>query len=213
MMTLSDVAGYVASSMVLLTFLTKDMRLLRVLAIFSNIAFVTYGLLVWLPPVFCLHLLLLPVNALRLREILTTQSSQPPIARLRPSDGRPEARGFATGVASHGIATARAFSESEVTGSFAGPGMVLSAILTALVVPPTVRLLGLSRAKPSHPCESLDSAGRCPSRLPRNQTRGTRVLIGRVPDAGRARARHISKRQGRFSPPPTSTMLPLVLKI
>jgi CRP/FNR family transcriptional regulator, cyclic AMP receptor protein len=63
MMTLSDVAGYVASSMVLLTFLTKDMRLLRVLAIFSNVAFVTYGLLVWLPPVFCLHLLLLPVNA------------------------------------------------------------------------------------------------------------------------------------------------------
>jgi CRP/FNR family transcriptional regulator, cyclic AMP receptor protein len=74
MMTLSDIAGYVASTMVLLTFLTKDMRLLRVLAIFSNIAFVTYGMLVWLPPVFCLHLLLLPVNALRLREMLTTQS-------------------------------------------------------------------------------------------------------------------------------------------
>jgi predicted murein hydrolase (TIGR00659 family) len=56
----------------------------------------------------------------------------------------PEARGFAMGVASHGIATARAFSESEVAGSFAGLGMVLNAILTALVVPPTVRLLGLS---------------------------------------------------------------------
>jgi hypothetical protein len=74
MMTLSDIAGYVASTMVLLTFLTKDMRLLRVLGIFSNIAFVTYGMLIWLPPVFCLHLLLLPVNALRLREMLTTQS-------------------------------------------------------------------------------------------------------------------------------------------
>jgi predicted murein hydrolase (TIGR00659 family) len=56
----------------------------------------------------------------------------------------PEARGFAMGVASHGIATARAFSEVEVAGSFAGLGMVLNAILTALVVPPTVRLLGLS---------------------------------------------------------------------
>jgi predicted murein hydrolase (TIGR00659 family) len=56
----------------------------------------------------------------------------------------PEARGFAMGVASHGIATARAFSEGEVAGSFAGLGMVLNAILTALVVPPTVRLLGLS---------------------------------------------------------------------
>jgi len=55
----------------------------------------------------------------------------------------PEARGFAMGVASHGIATARAFSEGEVAGSFAGLAMVLNAILTALVVPPTVRLLGL----------------------------------------------------------------------
>jgi putative effector of murein hydrolase len=56
----------------------------------------------------------------------------------------PEARGFAMGVASHGIATARAFTEGEVAGSFAGLGMVLNAILTALVVPPTVRLLGLA---------------------------------------------------------------------
>jgi len=56
----------------------------------------------------------------------------------------PEARGFAMGIASHGIATARAFAESEVAGSFAGMGMVLNAILTALIVPPTVRLLGFS---------------------------------------------------------------------
>jgi predicted murein hydrolase (TIGR00659 family) len=54
----------------------------------------------------------------------------------------PEARGFAMGVASHGIATARAFTESEVAGSFAGLGMVLNAILTAVLVPPLVRLVG-----------------------------------------------------------------------
>ena len=54
----------------------------------------------------------------------------------------PEARGFALGVASHGIATARAFSEGEIAGSFAGLGMVLNAILTALIVPPVVRLMG-----------------------------------------------------------------------
>jgi hypothetical protein len=59
--------------MVLLTFMTKDMRLLRVLAIFSNIAFITYGVLAWLPPVFCLHLLLLPVNVLRLRSLLAEE--------------------------------------------------------------------------------------------------------------------------------------------
>ncbi len=100
MMTLSDAAGYVASAMVLLTFLTKDMRLLRVLAIGSNVAFATYGLLVWLPPVFCLHLLLLPINALRLREVLTAQSSRLPVARPRPFDERwPSHRKRATGAA------------------------------------------------------------------------------------------------------------------
>jgi len=83
MTILSDAAGYVASTMVLLTFLTKDMRLLRVLAILSNIAFVTYGILVWLPPVFCLHLLLLPINTVRLREMLTTTSSPLPAVRPR----------------------------------------------------------------------------------------------------------------------------------
>jgi hypothetical protein len=70
MITTTDFAGYTASTMVLLTFITKDMRLLRVLAIFSNVAFITYGMLVWLPPVLFLHLLLLPVNVLRLHEIL-----------------------------------------------------------------------------------------------------------------------------------------------
>jgi predicted murein hydrolase (TIGR00659 family) len=54
----------------------------------------------------------------------------------------PEARGFAMGVASHGIATARAFTEGEIAGSFAGLGMALNAILTGLVVPPVVRLMG-----------------------------------------------------------------------
>src|SRR5215470_7471884 len=75
-MTLSDASGYLASTMVLLTFMTKDMRMLRVLAIGSNVAFATYGLMVWLPPVFCLHLLLLPINIVRLREMLAAQSSR-----------------------------------------------------------------------------------------------------------------------------------------
>ena len=54
----------------------------------------------------------------------------------------PEARGFALGIASHGIATARAFSEGEIAGSFAGLGMALNAVLTALVVPLVVRAFG-----------------------------------------------------------------------
>jgi putative effector of murein hydrolase len=54
----------------------------------------------------------------------------------------PESRGFAMGVASHGIGTARAFTESEIAGSFSGLGMVLNAVLTAMLVPPLVRLAG-----------------------------------------------------------------------
>ena len=54
----------------------------------------------------------------------------------------PEARGFALGIASHGIATARAFNEGEIAGSFAGLGMALNAVLTALVVPLVVRAFG-----------------------------------------------------------------------
>jgi predicted murein hydrolase (TIGR00659 family) len=55
----------------------------------------------------------------------------------------PEARGIALGVVSHGIATARAFTEGEVTGSFASLGMTLNAVMTSLLVPPVLRLLGV----------------------------------------------------------------------
>ena len=47
----------------------------------------------------------------------------------------PEVRGFALGVASHGIGTARAFQVSEEMGAFAGLGMGLNGVFTAFVVP------------------------------------------------------------------------------
>ncbi|MEQ8354674.1 MAG: LrgB family protein [Kiloniellaceae bacterium] len=46
-----------------------------------------------------------------------------------------KARGFATGVAAHGIGTARAFHVSEVAGTFAGIAMGLNGLLTAILVP------------------------------------------------------------------------------
>lgn len=52
---------------------------------------------------------------------------------LRIHDWR--ARGFATGIAAHGIGTARAFQVSETAGAFAGIGMALNAVLTSLLVP------------------------------------------------------------------------------
>jgi putative effector of murein hydrolase len=52
-----------------------------------------------------------------------------------------EARGFAVGLASHGIGTARAFQVNPVAGLFAGLAMALNAVLTALIVPPLLHLL------------------------------------------------------------------------
>lgn len=45
------------------------------------------------------------------------------------------ARGFAVGLASHGIGTARAFTVNPVAGVFAGIAMGLNALVTALLVP------------------------------------------------------------------------------
>lgn len=45
------------------------------------------------------------------------------------------ARGFATGVAAHGIGTARAFQVNETAGAFSGIGMGLNALLTAILAP------------------------------------------------------------------------------
>jgi len=53
----------------------------------------------------------------------------------------PVARGFGMGLASHGIATARAFQESETTGAFSGLAMALNAVATAVLTPLLVRLL------------------------------------------------------------------------
>jgi predicted murein hydrolase (TIGR00659 family) len=52
---------------------------------------------------------------------------------LRITDWR--ARGFTVGVAAHGIGTARAFQVNETAGAFAGIGMGLNALLTALIAP------------------------------------------------------------------------------
>jgi predicted murein hydrolase (TIGR00659 family) len=52
---------------------------------------------------------------------------------LRITDKR--ARGFAAGLAAHGIGTARAFQVDPLAGAFAGIAMGLNALLTAILVP------------------------------------------------------------------------------
>lgn len=47
----------------------------------------------------------------------------------------PAARGFALGLAAHGIGTARALQEDEVAGAFSGLAMGLNALATAIALP------------------------------------------------------------------------------
>jgi len=51
------------------------------------------------------------------------------------------ARGFAVGLASHGIGTARAFTVDEIAGTFAGIAMGLNGLATSLIVPLLMRWL------------------------------------------------------------------------
>ena len=50
-------------------------------------------------------------------------------------------QGFAMGLASHGLGTARAFQIDEETGAFSGLAMALNGGVTAILAPVLVRLL------------------------------------------------------------------------
>ncbi|MCC6007353.1 MAG: LrgB family protein [Rhodobacteraceae bacterium] len=65
--------------------------------------------------------------------IIGAVAATPLLNALRIRDWR--ARGFAVGVAAHGIGTARAFQVHPTAGTFAGLGMGLNAVLTALIAP------------------------------------------------------------------------------
>lgn len=51
------------------------------------------------------------------------------------------ARGFAAGVSAHGIGTARAFLVNPVAGTFAGIGMGMNGIVTAIILAAALALL------------------------------------------------------------------------
>lgn len=66
--------------------------------------------------------------------------SAPLFRLLRMQDER--VRGFALGVAAHGFGTAQALGISALAGAFAGLGLALAGIVTALVLPVVVRVVG-----------------------------------------------------------------------
>lgn len=66
--------GYLASALVLATFCMRGMVALRVTALASNLAFIVYAALAGIDPVLLLHLLLLPMNLLRLFQLGVTRT-------------------------------------------------------------------------------------------------------------------------------------------
>jgi CRP/FNR family cyclic AMP-dependent transcriptional regulator len=70
MIHVAEIGGYLAALLAFLTFYMKTMIPLRIVGICTNCAFITYGYLDGLYPVLILHLTLLPLNALRLRQML-----------------------------------------------------------------------------------------------------------------------------------------------
>jgi hypothetical protein len=90
-MTWIDILGYAASASVLVTFCMGTMVPLRLVAIFSNVLFASFGAFAHVYPVLLLHVILLPVNVGRLMQIWrlikgvrTVEFSEIPIERLLP---------------------------------------------------------------------------------------------------------------------------------
>jgi hypothetical protein len=82
-----DYVGYIASLLVFLTFYMKHMIPLRIVALFSNAAFLTYGIGLHLLPVVLLHSALIPINIYRLALAIREGSS--PRASVAPTSRRP----------------------------------------------------------------------------------------------------------------------------
>lgn len=68
-MSTGEIFGYIASVLVFATFYMKTMVPLRLVAMASNVAFIIYAATGGLTPILILHVLLLPLNAVRLLQI------------------------------------------------------------------------------------------------------------------------------------------------
>ena len=69
-MTWIDAIGYVAALITIATYAMKTMIPLRVLGMCANVCFIAYGLLAKVYPSLLIALVLLPLNAIRLRQML-----------------------------------------------------------------------------------------------------------------------------------------------
>jgi hypothetical protein len=70
-----DVFGYAASSLTLATFAQRSMLPMRWLALCANVCFIAYGTLGMYMPVLVLHLVLLPINLVRLHALTVERTA------------------------------------------------------------------------------------------------------------------------------------------
>jgi hypothetical protein len=92
-----DILGWLAAGLTLACFASGDMLRLRLLALAANAAFAAYGWHADLLPVLALHLVLAPVNAWRLAQLLRARRSE----RLSPASSSPRLSGLARPAAAH----------------------------------------------------------------------------------------------------------------
>jgi CRP/FNR family transcriptional regulator, cyclic AMP receptor protein len=71
--------------LVLAAFGMKDMVNLRIVAICSNVAFITYAVMLNLPPILILHVTLLPLNGWRLGQEVQRRVIQRPRGPTSPT--------------------------------------------------------------------------------------------------------------------------------
>jgi CRP/FNR family cyclic AMP-dependent transcriptional regulator len=69
--TLTEIVGYAAALLVLLTFSMRTMVHLRAVGLLSNLFFIAYGYLSGAYPIMVLHAILLPLNSFRLFQIIS----------------------------------------------------------------------------------------------------------------------------------------------
>ena len=86
----SETMGWAAALLTLLTFVSSDMRRLRLLALAANATFIAYGTAANLLPVMVLHLALVPVNLWRLNQAF--RSDMPTRTVQHAPDHRPARR-------------------------------------------------------------------------------------------------------------------------
>jgi len=68
--------GYVAAFATIFAFYSTNIRKMRISAIIANSMFILYGIINSLPPIYILHMILLPINILRLIQIYSLAYKQ-----------------------------------------------------------------------------------------------------------------------------------------